>query len=130
MLYGMTSQNEVIRRFLKVLPRHVWLEHMPVNVLCCLMSSREVARVPSKVADILAYRVNALTLRRSLTQAGCSCLQTCIKQYKNAAEMEAHLSSYDHHHKKVGRRTELFLVCGACTTAVKKKGFPIEEKRT
>ncbi|KAL3151579.1 hypothetical protein ABBQ38_012575 [Trebouxia sp. C0009 RCD-2024] len=26
--------------------------------------------------------------------------QTCSKQYKNAAEMEAHLSSYDHHHKK------------------------------
>ncbi|KAA6417799.1 MAG: G patch domain-containing 8-like [Trebouxia sp. A1-2] len=26
--------------------------------------------------------------------------QTCSKQYKNAAEMEAHMSSYDHHHKK------------------------------
>ncbi|KAL0027250.1 hypothetical protein WJX77_006735 [Trebouxia sp. C0004] len=26
--------------------------------------------------------------------------QTCSKQYKNAAEMEAHRSSYDHHHKK------------------------------
>lgn len=26
--------------------------------------------------------------------------QTCSKQYKNAAEMEAHLSSYDHHHRK------------------------------
>ncbi len=29
------------------------------------------------------------------------CVQTCSKQYKNAAEMEAHMSSYDHHHKKV-----------------------------
>ncbi len=29
-------------------------------------------------------------------------LQTCHKQYKNAMEMETHLSSYDHHHTKVG----------------------------
>lgn len=26
--------------------------------------------------------------------------QTCQKQYKSATEMETHLSSYDHHHKK------------------------------
>lgn len=26
--------------------------------------------------------------------------QTCHKQYKTAAELETHLSSYDHHHKK------------------------------
>ena len=36
----------------------------------------------------------------------CACLQTCGKQYKNAAEMEAHLSSYDHHHKKVSMKAE------------------------
>lgn len=30
---------------------------------------------------------------------GCS--QTCHKQYEKAAELEVHLSSYDHHHKKV-----------------------------
>ena len=30
------------------------------------------------------------------------CLQTCHKQYKTAAELDTHLSSYDHHHKKVG----------------------------
>jgi len=29
------------------------------------------------------------------------CWQTCRKQYKTAMEMEAHLSSYDHHHTKV-----------------------------
>jgi hypothetical protein len=29
-------------------------------------------------------------------------VQTCHKQYKTATEMEVHLSSYDHHHKKVG----------------------------
>ena len=28
-------------------------------------------------------------------------VQTCHKQYKTAAELETHLSSYDHHHKKV-----------------------------
>lgn len=28
-------------------------------------------------------------------------LQICTKQYKNAREMEEHLSSYDHHHRKV-----------------------------
>ena len=33
------------------------------------------------------------------------CVQTCNKQYKNAFEMEAHISSYDHHHKKVGFAT-------------------------
>ncbi len=27
-------------------------------------------------------------------------VQTCHKQYKTAAELETHLSSYDHHHKK------------------------------
>ena len=27
--------------------------------------------------------------------------QICHKQYKSATEMETHLSSYDHHHKKV-----------------------------
>ena len=26
---------------------------------------------------------------------------SCNKQYKNVAEMSNHLSSYDHHHKKV-----------------------------
>ena len=26
--------------------------------------------------------------------------QTCEKQYKSIAELEEHLSSYDHHHKK------------------------------
>jgi hypothetical protein len=30
-------------------------------------------------------------------------MQTCHKQYKNAMEMETHLSSYDHHHTKVLR---------------------------
>ena len=30
-------------------------------------------------------------------------MQTCQKQYKSATEMETHLSSYDHHHKKVRR---------------------------
>ena len=30
------------------------------------------------------------------------CMQTCSKQYKNAYEMETHMSSYDHHHRKVG----------------------------
>lgn len=39
-------------------------------------------------------------------EVGCACLQTCGKQYKNAAEMEAHLSSYDHHHKKVSMNAE------------------------
>lgn len=29
-------------------------------------------------------------------------LQLCNKQYKTAMELETHLSSYDHHHKKVG----------------------------
>jgi len=28
-------------------------------------------------------------------------VQTCHKQYKSAAELDTHLSSYDHHHKKV-----------------------------
>ncbi len=28
------------------------------------------------------------------------CAQTCSKQYTNAMELETHLSSYDHHHKK------------------------------
>lgn len=28
-------------------------------------------------------------------------IQTCHKQYKSAAELDTHLSSYDHHHKKV-----------------------------
>jgi len=27
--------------------------------------------------------------------------QVCHKQYSSASEMEVHLSSYDHHHKKV-----------------------------
>lgn len=40
-------------------------------------------------------------------------MQTCSKQYKNAAEMEAHLSSYDHHHKKVGLTIEV-----ACLTTL------------
>ena len=30
-------------------------------------------------------------------------LQTCSKQYKTAGELEVHLSSYDHHHRKVRR---------------------------
>ena len=32
----------------------------------------------------------------------CDGMQTCHKQYKSAAELDTHLSSYDHHHKKVG----------------------------
>lgn len=28
-------------------------------------------------------------------------MQTCHKQYKSAAELDTHLSSYDHHHRKV-----------------------------
>lgn len=31
----------------------------------------------------------------------CHAAQTCHKQYKSAAELDTHLSSYDHHHKKV-----------------------------
>ena len=31
--------------------------------------------------------------------------EICQKQYKMASEFEAHLSSYDHHHKKVRRRS-------------------------
>ena len=54
-----------------------------------------------------------------LMQAGCACLQTCSKQYKNAAEMEAHLSSYDHHHKKVGIGN--YTVC----TRLDKKGIDV-----
>lgn len=30
-------------------------------------------------------------------------MQTCHKQYEKAAELEVHLSSYDHHHKKVSK---------------------------
>ena len=43
----------------------------------------------------------------SCLEAFNSCLslpvtvQTCAKQYKTAGELEVHLSSYDHHHKKV-----------------------------
>ena len=32
-------------------------------------------------------------------------LQTCAKQYKTAGELEVHLSSYDHHHKKASTCT-------------------------
>ncbi len=35
-------------------------------------------------------------------ETGVSAVQTCHKQYEKAAELEVHLSSYDHHHKKVG----------------------------
>ena len=37
-------------------------------------------------------------------------VQTCHKQYKTAAELETHLSSYDHHHKKVC--PPYFAICG------------------
>jgi hypothetical protein len=30
--------------------------------------------------------------------------ELCNKQYKKASEMEMHLSSYDHHHRKVCQR--------------------------
>ena len=39
--------------------------------------------------------------------------QTCRKQYKTAMEMEAHLSSYDHHHTKVTRSPAAVLLTDA-----------------
>ena len=47
---------------------------------------------------LLRYRPVALL---SLCEAIVLIVQTCHKQYKSATEMETHLSSYDHHHKKV-----------------------------
>lgn len=35
--------------------------------------------------------------------------QICHKQYKQASEMEAHLSSYDHHHRKRLAETKAML---------------------
>ena len=37
--------------------------------------------------------------------------ESCDKQYKNVAEMSNHLSSYDHHHKKVRTCTLLLVLC-------------------
>ena len=39
------------------------------------------------------------------------CSQTCAKQYKTAGELEVHLSSYDHHHKKVLRLPQICTPC-------------------
>lgn len=56
-----------------------------------------------------------LCLSCALANAGCQNMcrpphthshsistQVCSKQYQTAMELEEHLSSYDHHHKKVG----------------------------
>jgi hypothetical protein len=37
---------------------------------------------------------------------GPPCPQLCNKQYNTAMEIENHLSSYDHHHKKVRGATD------------------------
>ena len=47
-------------------------------------------------------------------------VQICHKQYKSATEMETHLSSYDHHHKKVqwllkGCPWGLGITCSNCS---------------
>lgn len=39
-------------------------------------------------------------------------MQTCHKQYKSAAELDTHLSSYDHHHKKVSLWVPFENLCG------------------
>ena len=62
------------------------------------------------VCSMDVVRAAHLVATAPLLQVGCACLQTCSKQYKNAAEMEAHLSSYDHHHKKVSMD-----ICTVCT---------------
>jgi len=47
----------------------------------------------------------SLVTRSGTRQFGCCAPQVCHKQYKNAAELETHLSSYDHHHKKARAQT-------------------------
>lgn len=56
--------------------------------------------------------LQAALLTCNLGNARVHVMQTCHKQYKNAMEMETHLSSYDHHHTKVLRVGATF----TCTT--------------
>jgi hypothetical protein len=48
--------------------------------------------------------VNQLYCRQLPGRHALYDLQVCHKQYEKAMEFEEHLSSYDHHHRKVGQQ--------------------------
>jgi hypothetical protein len=70
-------------------------------------------------------RLLAVTGSSAHSQCGNSrvhVMQTCHKQYKNAMEMEMHLSSYDHHHTKVrhvGQPVPARHPCRDCCAAIR-----------
>ena len=67
------------------------------SMVCTLLQKVHALPV-STMPVLLCHKPVALL---SLCEAILLIVQTCHKQYKSATEMETHLSSYDHHHKKV-----------------------------
>ena len=93
----------VIAICLDLLPYRLWLSARP-------RSSRRwpISNGPScarySIAGFLAWsckRAGRSSHADSLASSHCWMLQICSKQYNTAMELDAHLSSYDHHHKKV-----------------------------
>lgn len=85
-------------------PWHCSASQNPCRFCCRAMSLCGILLVSLKDVKLTSLLRSAASVHLKPTlqmMLSLHMVQTCHKQYKTAAELETHLSSYDHHHKKV-----------------------------